>query len=378
MIKMIKSNNRMVILQISVRLKKKMNFIVYRRISITLAHKGPSGTNENIILKPASIAEQSVSIGSLPEKLEKFKELDFFYDLRYKALNDFWRKGGTNLKFDNGSIDSTIVKDINGTSDYKEFIDRFNGLELETVTGSKHTKKLVVAMLNKIKEPEFKESEEGELIYKAYREFLRNSNINFLELNGKFIYKEDTIQNIVLYLTLGCDCTIVDLTSLSKNILDILSCTYVQLDTAVISSDRITEIRNDLSESVTDNTNRTTNEIVRIEEANKSWFKKINSGLWKGLKWTLSGNKVVAGLQITLYTAGVGFAGKMALPVILGMLSKARFSDPKSLNVTDLDLPSTPGKDESTAVPDHDPDASATKLFAEFLLKLSKYYADKK
>ena len=117
---------------------------------------------------------------------------------------------------------------------------------------------------------------------------------------------------------------------------------------------------------------------VRIEESNKSWFKKINSGLWKGLKWTLSGNKVVAGLQITLYTAGVGFAGKMALPVILGMLSKARFSDPKPLNVTDLDLPSTPGKDETTAVPDHDPDTSATKLLAEFLLKLSKYYADKK
>lgn len=174
---MVKLNNRVVILQISVRLKRKVNynFIVYRKISVTLAYKRPSGTGENLKLKPASIAEPSVSIGSLPEKLEKSKELDFFYDLRDKALNDLWRKGGTNLKFDNGSMDSTIVKDINGTSDYKEIIDRFNGLELETVTGFKDTKKLVVAMLNKIKEPEFKESEEGELIY-----------------------KEDTIQNIVL------------------------------------------------------------------------------------------------------------------------------------------------------------------------------------
>ena len=49
---MVKLNNRMVILQISVRFKKKVdyNFIVYRKISSTLAHKGPSGTGENLII----------------------------------------------------------------------------------------------------------------------------------------------------------------------------------------------------------------------------------------------------------------------------------------------------------------------------------------
>jgi hypothetical protein len=83
-------------------------------------------------------------MGSLPEKLEKCKELDFFYDLRDKARNDLWSKGSHNLKFDNDSNDNTIIKNINETSDYKEFIDNFNRLELETVFGSKESRKLVV------------------------------------------------------------------------------------------------------------------------------------------------------------------------------------------------------------------------------------------
>lgn len=344
-----------------------------RKISSTPVYKGPSENVKELILKPSTISQPNRSIGSLEEKLEKTKELDFFYDLRAKAVKDLWDKGGRDLKFDNSSADKTIISDINGASKYNELIENFNALE--TVIGSKVAKKLVVEMLNKVREPQFRESQEGDSIYKAYREFLHNSNINMLEFSGKLVYQENTIQNIVLYLTLGCDDTIVNISSLSQNITNILSCTHIRLDTSIITSDQIAQIGNDLSGSITDATNSTTDEIARIEETKKSYFKKINYGLWKGLKWTLSGNKVLAGLQITLYTAGVGFAGKMVLPIVLGMWSQAKFSDTKSLKDVP-DIPSLPDKDEPAVVPDSD--TTAPKLFAEFLIKLGEYLINKK
>ena len=223
--------------------------------------------------KPAAISQLELSIGSFPEKIEKSKELDDFYNLRTTAKETIFNENGDVLKFVEGSADKTVVIDINESDGFSELIKNFNGLDKESVVGSKVSKKLVVEMLNIIKEPSFRETEAGKLIYKAYREFVVNFNIDILELNG-LSYKKDILQNIVLYITLGCDVNILNLRGISRNIVNLLSCTNVMLNTSVIESARIDQIRNSSEIEIENNTDRASTDLDNIENSKKSYFNR--------------------------------------------------------------------------------------------------------
>ena len=86
--------------------------------------------------------------------------------------------------------------------------------------------------------------------------------------------KKDILQNIVLYITLECDVNILNLRGISRNIVNLLSCTNVMLNTSVIESARIDQIRNSSEIEIENNTDRASTDLDNIENSKKSYFNR--------------------------------------------------------------------------------------------------------
>jgi len=249
---------------------------------------------------------QIPQVDSFQDQIKQTEQVDFFYNLRNNALTQFQKKSKDNLElFDINSTDKVIIDNMNEDINHKDLITEFNSTKIDEVIGTRTSKKLIVEMINIIKEPKFQESENGKLIYDAYRELVKNSNINALEL----------------------------------------------------------------------------------EENKKSWFRGINSGLYNCVKWTLAGNKMVAGFQITMYALGFSVATKMVLPIIVGSIANITFSDREPISIKsssetkkeDSLVIENSGTDYNFSKDFKDDEGGETfsKAFGEFLMKIAKMLIEK-
>ena len=351
---------------------------ITRKISSSSINKTSKTDAQQIIIKPPKpIEETDVSVASLPGKLEIAKEMDFFYALREKAEETLSKtKKQDKLGMEDSSSDHIIITGINENDDFSSIIKDFN--KLDNVIGLKITKKLIIQILNTIKDPSFRESEEGRLIYTAYREFVRNTNINILEQAEKLIYKEDTLQNVVFYLVLGCDVQVTDFVSLSRNINDILSCTNVSLDASVITSSKsITDIGTELTTNLNSDQKKALDDLTEIEESKKSYLKKFSNVAYGAFKWAMSGGIISTATKVTVVTATLGFSTKFIAPIIFSYFSQLTFSDPKKPSIETKDVE----KQEAIvpSVPDSgDDDPTLASAIGQFFITLGQILTKKK
>lgn len=274
------------------------------------------------------------STGSFERSIEKTKEIDFYFEMKNEVISLFAGKPGNNLTSIDNSVDKDVVEIINTNSDMTAFITSFNNQTSDNIAGSKISKKIAIELLNTVKNPGFIDSSEGKVVYEAYKSFVQNLNINTIEYNNKIIFDTKVLKNVVYYMVLGCESCPCNLVEVCESFNSLLSCTNVSLNTKMISSVEIEEIHENTTNEIVSATGEAKKELSEIENSKKSYMSKAWGATYGLVKWSLSGNKLLQGAQITLYTAIFGFSAKVFFPILFTKASTLAFSTAGKLTIS--------------------------------------------
>jgi len=161
-----------------------------------------------------SITENVRTVGSYEEFRTNVEMEEFISAKRSEAIDFFKSKVGSNLPIDLKSQDSVVINVLNTqNSDLKQaFVEQ----DSIAVLGSTPSKKMVAEIFKYLKSIDFRETEEGKVIYDEFSVLVSQLNAAYVRTYGSFNVNNQLLQNTLHYMLLivpGECVSIVQLTS---------------------------------------------------------------------------------------------------------------------------------------------------------------------
>jgi len=247
-------------------------------------------------------------------------------ELREEGRNTLNNVGNNFLKSTNNSLDHLVIQRLNDNVNLRDAIRDFTQQDIGDIIGTPVAKRIALEIINQIRSSEFSNTPNGETIYKAYTSFVKNTNVLILETNKCLEYDSTVLHNAVLYLIIGCDVDITGLKGFCSELYKILNAASGTVNlTPVITNDDIAALT---SESIEENQKDTDKAIEDLKNLKKNlWRRALDA-----VKATLSGNPVIAGMQMACYASILGGASYTFVPLLVTKVAGQafKFSERKS------------------------------------------------
>ena len=207
---------------------------------------------------------------ALPNFISKFIESSKTYlkpDMHKQELNFY------------DSKDQIVIKQINGDKSMADTIKSFSNLKDNEILGSSEVKRIVVGIVDRIKKDDFIMNKEigGIEIYNGYIDLKEKININYIQQNNGFNFKNELVQNLSSYMimSVGGECT--DLQSFCRQINMVFSGSISSIPLQ-IQNTSISEIFDRHDENIDEITNKNKKVLDDIQISNQSIARLVFKG----------------------------------------------------------------------------------------------------